>query len=151
MVKLTADPYSQMMLPMLVPRPEPQPQPILKQVKKRAPKTKKKSKFLGVSWDTRQDKWLATIRHEGKNVFIGRFCLEEEAAKAINYKCAEMQIPFKNPDVGIAAPGKEKYVRKITKLENRVSQLETENRKLMEVNQRLQTRLFEIEMSAISR
>jgi hypothetical protein len=40
------------------------------------------SKYLGVSWDKRSDKWLAQIQVDGKTKHLGYFTVEEDAARA---------------------------------------------------------------------
>jgi hypothetical protein len=40
------------------------------------------SKYKGVYWDKRENKWMACIYHNGIRVFLGRFDDEIEAAKA---------------------------------------------------------------------
>ena len=39
-----------------------------------------RSKFVGVTWDTRDKKWKAYIRIDGKNKYLGYFHDEKEAA-----------------------------------------------------------------------
>lgn len=40
------------------------------------------SKYIGVGFDKRLNNWRARIKVDGKEVFLGRFNSEEEAAKA---------------------------------------------------------------------
>jgi hypothetical protein len=40
------------------------------------------SKYVGVSWDKRQYKWMSQIRINGKLNFLGRFENEQEASRA---------------------------------------------------------------------
>ncbi len=42
------------------------------------------SKFRGVSWNARDKKWMARIRVDGKLRGLGRFAVEEDAAKAFD-------------------------------------------------------------------
>ena len=42
------------------------------------------SKFVGVSWNKRSRKWIATIRHDGKQQHLGNFDDEREAARAFD-------------------------------------------------------------------
>lgn len=48
------------------------------------------SKFPGVTWDKARHKWVAQIKSNYKNKFLGRFALEEMAAKA--YRDAALQL-----------------------------------------------------------
>ena len=49
------------------------------------PKTRKfTSKYKGVHWDKVRKKWVAKLKRNYKNVFIGRFDSEKEAARAYN-------------------------------------------------------------------
>lgn len=43
------------------------------------------SKYKGVSWDRFREKWRAMIKFEGRQIFIGRFDCETEAAKCYNH------------------------------------------------------------------
>jgi hypothetical protein len=40
------------------------------------------SRFLGVHWDTRRQRWLATIKLNRKSRYLGQFLTEEAAAEA---------------------------------------------------------------------
>ena len=40
------------------------------------------SKYLGVCWDKSRNKWKASIRVNGKIYNLGRFAVEEDAARA---------------------------------------------------------------------
>ena len=57
----------------------------------------KKSKYLGVSKcmgeRLKPDIWQAKTRHKGKDVYIGRFASEKEAAIAYNKKMIELHGP----------------------------------------------------------
>ena len=55
---------------------------------------KKTSKFRGISYDKNRDKWKARIRFNKKQVFIGRFSSENEAAEAYNYKSASLSKEY---------------------------------------------------------
>lgn len=57
----------------------------------------KKSKYLGVAKcmgeRLKSDIWQARTRFKGKNIYIGRFATEEEAAMAYNKKMIELHGP----------------------------------------------------------
>jgi len=42
------------------------------------------SRFKGVSWNKWTEKWESRIKANGKNIFLGRFDDEQEAARAYN-------------------------------------------------------------------
>lgn len=48
------------------------------------------SRFKGVSWEKRVRKWRATIVHNFKQVHIGTFQSEEEAARRYDQKATEL-------------------------------------------------------------
>ena len=56
---------------------------------------------MGVSWKKQTKKWRANVGHNGKIHYTGSFEIEEDAAKAINLKCQELNIPLKNSSVGV--------------------------------------------------
>ena len=45
----------------------------------------KGSKYRNVSYDIQRKKWIASIRHEGKNLNMKRFDSEEDAAEHVNW------------------------------------------------------------------
>lgn len=49
------------------------------------------SKYKGVSWDPRRNKFECKIKIKGKNMFLGRFSDEKEAALAYDRKVKEMR------------------------------------------------------------
>lgn len=49
-------------------------------------KEKKKSRFVGVHWHIRRQKWISTITIDGRKCEIGSFDNEIEAAKAYDRK-----------------------------------------------------------------
>lgn len=57
----------------------------------------KKSKYIGVSkiMNTRlkSERWSARTKHEGKNIYIGKYATQEEAALAYNKKMIELHGP----------------------------------------------------------
>lgn len=54
----------------------------------------KKSKYIGVSRVTgerlKSERWAARTKHEGKNIYIGKYPTEKEAALAYNKKIIEL-------------------------------------------------------------
>lgn len=48
-----------------------------------------RSRFKGVHWDARDNRWCATITLNGKNVKIGRFASEREAAMRYDERARE--------------------------------------------------------------
>ena len=48
------------------------------------------SKFKGVSWDKNKNKWFVQIMFNRKNIYIGRFKFEMDAAIAYNIKAKEL-------------------------------------------------------------
>lgn len=49
-------------------------------------KKNKASKYTGVTWDKKNNKWLSQIKIKGKSKFLGRFLCEQKASEA--YKIA---------------------------------------------------------------
>ena len=58
------------------------------------------SKYVGVYWNKANKKWHANVRYNRKVHYAGYFEIEEDAAKAVNLKCQELNIPLKNTSVG---------------------------------------------------
>jgi hypothetical protein len=56
------------------------------------------SKYLGVHWHKKDCKWQATIRVEGKKVYLGSFKSEEDAARAYDAAAREHHGQFANPN-----------------------------------------------------
>ena len=48
------------------------------------------SRHKGVTWDKTTRKWMAQIKHGGKNEFLGRFAAEEEAKARYDARCLEL-------------------------------------------------------------
>ena len=59
------------------------------------------SKYCGVCREKKRNKWNAQIQHNHQTHYIGSFEIEEDAAKAVNLKCQELNITLKNPGVGV--------------------------------------------------
>lgn len=57
------------------------------------------SKYLGVSWSRKESKWIAQIGKNKKNLRIGCFDTEIEAALAYNNKALKLHAEFANPNV----------------------------------------------------
>ena len=62
---------------------------------------KRRNKFTGVSFSKQRSQWIAQVTHEKKRYFCGSFSTELEAAQAVNAKCVELDIPLKNPEIGL--------------------------------------------------
>jgi hypothetical protein len=50
-----------------------------------------KSRFVGVNWHNQGRKWAANIRHDGKQIHLGSFHDEQDAAKAFDAKARELR------------------------------------------------------------
>lgn len=48
------------------------------------------SKYKGISWDKQNNKWKSGIKINGKQIYLGRFDNETDAAKAYNKKAIEI-------------------------------------------------------------
>jgi len=59
---------------------------------------RKKSRFKGVYWETRDQKWRARIYFGGKRLSAGSHTEELEAARAVNRLCRQLRMPVKNPE-----------------------------------------------------
>lgn len=57
---------------------------------KRKPNRQSTSEYLGVHWNSRRSKWIATIVKDKKSNWLGQFNSEEEAAKAYDRKALEL-------------------------------------------------------------
>lgn len=56
----------------------------------------KSSRFKGVCWDKNRSKWMASIKHNRKVKYLGRFDSENDAAKAYNNASIEIYGNFAN-------------------------------------------------------
>lgn len=74
---------------------------------------KPQSQYVGVSWHDATKKWLATISVNKKKQYIGTYDNDEEAAKAVNFRCCELMLPMKNPGVGIRTPSNSTEMRRL--------------------------------------
>ena len=54
------------------------------------------SKYLGVSWAKSKNKWVAQIMKDKKQIYIGRFHSEKEAAEKRDKKAKELFGEFEN-------------------------------------------------------
>ena len=63
------------------------------------PSVRGKSKYKGVSWNIRKNKWQVYISYNSKNKFLGCFTKEREAAQAYNDKAIELygEFAYLNP------------------------------------------------------
>jgi hypothetical protein len=62
-----------------------------------------------VTFDKKNSRYIATFKHEQERYYCGSFSNELEAAQAVNAKCIDLDIPLKNPEVGL--PENEPQVR----------------------------------------
>ena len=62
-------------------------------------KVDKRSKFIGVSWD--RNAYRAIICKDGKKEYLGRFDIEEDAAKAYNKRALELFGEYARINEGI--------------------------------------------------
>tara|TARA_R110001632_G_scaffold55096_1_gene134930 strand:+ start:468 stop:743 length:276 start_codon:yes stop_codon:yes gene_type:complete len=56
----------------------------------------KQSKYVGVCWNIRSNKWRASIYHKSKIIYVGDFKNDREAYEAIKKKRVELKIPYKH-------------------------------------------------------
>lgn len=52
------------------------------------------SGYKGVHWDKARERWAAAIKHNGKNLHLGRFTDKESAARAYDAKARELGGEF---------------------------------------------------------
>lgn len=60
---------------------------------------RKKSRFKGVYWETRDQKWRARVYCNGKRLSGGSYVNEREAALAVNRLCMQLGMSAKNPEL----------------------------------------------------
>lgn len=53
------------------------------------------SQFYGVYWDKTRKKWVAKARHNKKDIMLGRFNIEEDAARAVDAFIRVNNLPTK--------------------------------------------------------
>lgn len=56
--------------------------------------TGKSSRFIGVSWHSRQEKWAAYIQHQGRLKYLGLYADERAAAEARDVAAKELHGEF---------------------------------------------------------
>jgi len=69
--------------------------------KKKRPKESRHSHYVGVRWNDECKKWYASLHANGKHHYCGLYEHEGDAARAVNAKCGELDIPHKNKGLGI--------------------------------------------------
>lgn len=65
---------------------------------------KYKSKYVGVSWDRTNKKWIANIRIDQKSFYLGSYTSEDDAARSFDARAAPLDRPvnFPGPDQSLA-------------------------------------------------
>lgn len=56
------------------------------------------SNFKGVFWDKERRKWLSRIHYKGKQIHLGRFYIEKDAAHAYNQAATKFFGEFARPN-----------------------------------------------------
>jgi len=59
----------------------------------------RKSKYRGVYWERRDQKWRARAYCLGKRYSAGSYTVEREAALAVNRLCRKLGVPLQNPEL----------------------------------------------------
>lgn len=57
------------------------------------------SRYKGVSWDAKRHRWQARFGLKGKTLHLGRFAIEEDAARAYDKKVTEVYGEFAKTNV----------------------------------------------------
>ena len=57
------------------------------------------SNYRNVRWDRKSRRWRANFQYNKKDLWIGKFETDFEAAVAVNEKCKELGIELRNPEV----------------------------------------------------
>jgi hypothetical protein len=65
------------------------------------------SRYSGVDFDLNNSKWIGEFDYFGKDLFCGYWNTEIDAARAVNQKCIELEIPLKNPSLGEIKPAQQ--------------------------------------------
>ena len=63
----------------------------------------KSSRFIGVVWDRRRNKWMAYIKSGGKTIFLGRFLDETAAAEARDIYAVRLFGEFASTNAEVVA------------------------------------------------
>ena len=66
-------------------------------------KSNASSRYKGVSWNKSRSKWEVRIKADGKNLYLGRFADEEEAARSYDRAAVEHFGEFARTNRGSAA------------------------------------------------
>lgn len=69
--------------------------------RKKRQKESRHSHYVGVRWNDECKKWYASLHANGKHHYCGLYEHEGDAARAVNAKCGELDIPHKNKGLGI--------------------------------------------------
>ena len=78
------------------------------------------SRYSGVSWSSKYQKWIARLYVEQKQIYGGIFDNEIDAAKRVNGICDGLNIPHKNPGIGTLNKNEAKVVTKINYVKNSI-------------------------------
>jgi hypothetical protein len=72
-----------------------------------------------VHWIEAEKKWKAVLSNNGTRYRMGSFEIEQDAAKAVDLKCQELDIPLKNSGVGVL--NNDETLKKLAKEEKKVN------------------------------